>query len=125
MLEGWLSYYTKEHAKITSAGLEAGKLNLVAAKAMMEAVIDITKHKTQSIEDIKAQKFDYVITLTDAAQEKATQFFPESKIVHHPVSQPLNNNDQDMEKLTKHRKTANELEEFAIEFVQQNIRKLI
>ncbi len=125
VLEGWMKYYCKDDATVKSAGLKAGKLNLVAAKAMMEAVIDITKHQSVSLKELENSYFDWVITLTTEAKATAERVFPKSEIVFHPVEHPLNEADEDMEKLKKHRKTANELEEFCIEFVHKNIRKLI
>ncbi len=124
ILEGWLNYYTKSNTKIKSAGLESGKLNLIAAKAMMEAVIDITKHKSQNIADIENRAPNHVITLTEAAYASAKKLFPTAKLHHKPTEHPLNEKDEDMEKLKKHRKTVNELEEYAIEFTHQYIRKL-
>lgn len=124
MLEGWLRYYAKDSAIIKSAGLETGKLNLIAAKAMMEAVIDITKHKSTSISEIDIQNFDRVITLTEKAEQYAKKHFSNSVLTHKKIDHPLHEADEDLEKLKKHRKTVNELEEFAMEFVHANIRKL-
>lgn len=125
MLEGWIRYYSKNTVDVTSAGLISGKLNLIAAKAMMEAVIDITKHKPVAVDQVKNKNFDWVITLTEQAQLEAAKLFHESKIVHKSIDYPLNESDEDMEKLKKHRKTVNELEEFAIEFIHTNINSLM
>lgn len=125
ILKGWLQYYAKDNGHIVSAGLEIGKLNLIAAKAMMEAVIDITKHTSQSLDNIKNKSFDHIITLTDEARKTAQIKFNETQLHHHPTEHPLNEKDVDMEKLKKHRKTVNELEEYAMEFTHKHIRKLI
>jgi arsenate reductase len=124
MLEGWIRYYVKDSADVQSAGLEAGKLNLIAAKAMIEAVIDITKHKPTSIIEIDVQNFDIVITLTEKAEQYAKKHFTNSLLTHKRIDYPLHQADEDLEKLKKHRKTVNETEEFAMEFVHANIRKL-
>ena len=125
MLEGWIRYYTKEHAEVVSAGVDAGKLNLIAAKAMIEAVIDITKHQPLQLSNLDKKEYNFIITLTHAARSEAEKHFPESRIIHKPVEHPLHEDDEDMEKLKKHRKTVNQLEEFALEFVHNHIRKLI
>lgn len=125
MLEGWLKYYGKDLVTVTSAGIEPGKLNLVAAKAMMEAVIDIIRHKTQLVSDLYHQKFDFVIALTEASKIEAEQYFATSSLIYKLVEQPLDLNDDDLTKLKKHRLVANELEEFAIEFIHTKVGKLI
>lgn len=125
MLEGWLKYYGKDLVTVTSAGIEPGQLNLVAAKAMMEAVIDIMRHKNRLISDLYPQEFDFVIALTEASKLQASQKFAASALIFKLVEQPLDLNDDDLTKLKKHRLVANELEEFAIEFVHTNVRKLI
>lgn len=124
ILEGWIKYYTKDSAEVKSAGVEIGKLNLIAAKAMMEAVIDITKHKSVPTSEFKNEKFDWIITLTESAKKEAEKVFPNTKMIHHPVEHPLTEIDEDLEKLKKHRKTVNDLEEFTLEFVHTKIRKL-
>ncbi|HKK58401.1 MAG TPA: hypothetical protein VJ937_02910 [Salinivirga sp.] len=125
ILEGWLKYYAKSDAEIKSAGLESGKLNLIAAKAMMEAVIDITKYKSKALDSIENDQFDHIITLTEEAHKLTLNKFPKAQIHHKPTIHPLNEKDEDMEKLKKHRKTVNELEEYAMEFTHKHIRKLI
>ena len=124
MLKGWIEYYTKDNADVKSAGIKPEKLNLIAAKAMMEAVIDITKHKPTSLTDITKNKFDWIITLSESAKAQAQNQFPKSKLIHKTTDHPLIESDEDLEKLKKHRKTVNEMEEFAMEFVHTNIRKL-
>jgi arsenate reductase len=124
ILEGWIKYYTKDEAEVKSAGIQSGKLNLIAAKAMMEAVIDITKHESDSIEKLSDEKFDWIITLTESAKIAAEKQFEGTRMIHKTIEHPLNESDEDMEKLKKHRKTVNEMEEFAMEFVHTNIRKL-
>ena len=125
MLEGWLKYYGKDKVRVISAGLSPGKLNLVAAKAMMEAVIDIVRHKSQIVDEVDTHKFDYVITLTDAAMEYAAKKFSDATLIHKSVADPLYSEDEDLEKLRKRRVTANELEEFAIGFIHKNVKNII
>ncbi|MFO7862849.1 MAG: hypothetical protein R6U85_02520 [Salinivirgaceae bacterium] len=125
MLEGWIKYYAKVDAKVHSAGLETGKLNLIAAKAMMEAVIDITRHQSQAVNQINTNDFNFVISLTKPAAEYAKINFSGAHHISFFTEHPLNEQDEDMEKLRKHRQTANELEEFAIGFVHQNVRTIM
>ncbi len=125
MLEGWLKYYAKADAEVSSAGLEAGKLNLIAAKAMMEAVIDITRHQSHAVAQVNPDDFNFVISLTTPAGEYAKTTFPHARHISFFTEHPLNDEDEDMEKLRKHRQIANELEEFAIGFVHQNVRSVL
>ena len=65
-----------------SAGIEPAKVNPYAIKAMAEVGIDISKHRSKSIEEFRGKNFDYVVTVCDHAKE-ACPFFPRGKFSSH------------------------------------------
>jgi len=63
MAEGWLRYYSGDAAEIYSAGIESHGLNPYAVKVMMDAVIDISGHRSKKVDDLPVMDFDYIITV--------------------------------------------------------------
>jgi len=61
-----------------SAGLEPGKLNPVVVEAMKDAGIDISGHRTKSVQDMvqARRQFDYIITVCDEASAERCPAFP-------------------------------------------------
>src|ERR1035437_6752363 len=75
MAEGWIRYYSGDEANVFSAGMEAHGLNSYAVKVMADALIDISKHISKTVDDLPSIEFDYIITVCDNAKEKCP-FFP-------------------------------------------------
>ena len=59
MAEGWLKYYGKGVAEVYSAGVDPTELDLDAANAMSEAIIDISAQKSKGIAQIHDIEFNY------------------------------------------------------------------
>ncbi|SDC61934.1 arsenate reductase/protein-tyrosine-phosphatase family protein [Williamwhitmania taraxaci] len=74
MAEGWLNYYGKNAIVVKSAGITKSKLDLEAAHAMMEAVIDISAYTSKSIEEVKDFVPDYVFILSEEAEQLKDSF---------------------------------------------------
>ena len=70
MAEGWIRYYAGDEANVYSAGIEAHGLNNYAVKVMTDALIDISKYKSKTINDLPDIEFDYIITVCDNAKNK-------------------------------------------------------
>jgi len=54
---------------------------------MAEIGIDISKHRSKSIEEFREKNFDYVVTVCDHAKE-VCPFFPGEKILHRSFEDP-------------------------------------
>jgi arsenate reductase len=54
---------------------------------MKEAGIDISKHYSKTTDELPKEKFDYIVTVCDAAKE-ACPYFPGGKIVHVGFQDP-------------------------------------
>jgi arsenate reductase len=54
---------------------------------MKEYGIDLSLHRSKSIEEFKDTTFDYVVTVCDHAKE-ACPFFPGKKVIHKGFSDP-------------------------------------
>lgn len=124
MLEGWLVYYCGKEAVVKSAGLEKGQPNMIAAKAMMDAVIDITKQKANAIDELSDHQFEFVISLTEAAEERTGELF-EARHFFVEFQNPANEDIPDEQKLEKFKIVRDEIENWAFDFVNEHIKELI
>jgi len=125
MAEGWIRYYAGEVAKVCSAGLEAHGLNQYAVRSMMDAVIDISRNKSKTIDDLEEKEFDYIITVCDNAKENCPYFPGEAVRLHHSFPDPATATGSEEEIMKVFNTVRDEIEDFAFEFVHRNIRSLI
>ncbi len=82
MAEGFLRALYGDRYEAHSGGTEPSGLNPYAVKAMAEVGIDISKHRSKSLEEFRGMEFDYVATVCDRAKE-ACPFFPGGKRTLH------------------------------------------
>ncbi len=81
MAEAFLNNLAGDRFEAESAGLEPGILNPFVVKAMREADIDISGHKTNDVFEFfkQGKRFDYVITVCDEGSAGKCPFFPSQK----------------------------------------------
>ncbi len=88
MAEGLLRSIAGNRFEVFSAGTKPVGLNPNAVVAMREKGIDISNHRSKSVDEFAGQHFDYVITVCDNARE-ACPFFPGGgKRIHHSFEDP-------------------------------------
>jgi arsenate reductase len=87
MAEGLLNVLHGDRYEGYSAGLEPTRLNPYAVKAMKEIGIDISTHRSKSIEEFRGKSFDIVVTVCDQAKE-VCPFFPGEKVLHKGFKDP-------------------------------------
>ena len=107
MAEAWLNEHCGEEFEAESAGLEPGKLNPYAVKAMAEVGIDISNNATRSVFDVfRASKiFAYVISVCDEASAERCPVFPGvTKRLHWGFPDPSAATGTDEEKLVEARR---------------------
>lgn len=93
MAEGLLRDIAGDRFEVFSAGTRPAGLNPNAVTAMEEIGIDISRHRSKSVDEFEGQEFDYVITVCDNAKESCPIFLGAGKRIHHdfedPATQPL------------------------------------
>ena len=82
MAEGFLRHLYGDRYAVHSAGTQPGQLNPYAVQAMAEAGIDLSKHRSKSIDEFLDLEIDYVITVCDSAKETCP-IFPGGKQIQH------------------------------------------
>lgn len=63
MAEGFAKKIGANKIQVTSAGLEASRVNPMAIEVMSEIGIDISEQTSKSLADFKAEDYDVVISL--------------------------------------------------------------
>lgn len=91
-----------------SAGTIATKLNPFAVKVMNEIGIDISYHRSKSIEEFKGKIFDVVVTVCDNAKETCP-FFPGKRVLHKGFDDPSSFEGSDAGKSAVFRKVRDEI----------------
>lgn len=125
MAEGWIRYYSGDAAEVYSAGIEAHGLSLYTVRSMMEAVLDISGYKSKSIEELPVKEFDFIITLCDEAWERSKKLSGSAERIHRPLTDPALVKGSEEEIMRAFNAVRDETEDFAFDFVHNNIRSLI
>jgi len=66
----------------------AGYVHPLAIRAMEEIGLDITAHRSKSVDEFAAQPFDLVVTVCDGARESCPVFPNAKQTVHWPFEDP-------------------------------------
>jgi arsenate reductase len=88
MAEGLLRHLAGDRFDVFSAGTKPVGLNPNAVQAMSEIGIDISKHRSKSVDEFAGQQFDYVITVCDNAKESCPFFPGGGERIHHSFEDP-------------------------------------
>jgi arsenate reductase (thioredoxin) len=100
MAEGWARHLKGDLIEPYSAGIETHGLNPNAVKVMAEAGVDISRHRSKHLNELKDIQFDWVITVCDGANESCPVFPGKVKRFHVSFDDPP--------KLAKNAKTEDE-----------------
>ena len=116
MAEGYLRHYLNEKGlteaanNVRSAGTHPTEVNPYAVKVMKEAGIDISGHKSKSLQKYINDEFNYIITVCDQAAEQCPTFPGEGLRFHWPFEDPADATGTEEEILHKFRKVRDEIE---------------
>jgi arsenate reductase (thioredoxin) len=88
MAEGLLRHDAGDRFEVESAGTKPGTVRPEAIAAMLELGIDISGHRSKSVEEFDGQHFDHVITVCDNAKEACPVFFGQAERLHRSFDDP-------------------------------------
>ena len=74
MAEGLLRSSLAGRIEVHSAGTHPSSVNPLAIEVMQELGVDISGHRSKSVDEFAGQEFDYVITVCDSAREACPVF---------------------------------------------------
>jgi arsenate reductase len=88
MAEGLLRHDAGNVYEVFSAGTKPTHVRPEAIAVMREVGIDISGHRSKSVDEFAGQDFDYVITLCDNARESCPVFPAGTKRIHWSIEDP-------------------------------------
>jgi len=109
MAEGLLRHDAGDRFEVVSAGVEPSHVRPHAIEVMREVGIDISKHRSKSVNEFTGEDFDYVITVCDNANERCPLFPGNTRRIHWSFDDPAEAEGEDPEKLAVFRRVRDEI----------------
>lgn len=111
MAEGLLRHDGGEAFEVASAGINPSSVRPEAVAVMHELGIDISNHRSKSIDEFLKQPFDYVITVCDNANQECPMFSGPSRRIHWSIKDPASIEGDSKTRLDGFRLARDELQE--------------
>jgi arsenate reductase len=124
MAEGLLRHDAGNVYEVFSAGTKPSHVRPEAIVVMREVGIDISGHRSKSVDEFAGQDFDYLITVCDNAKESCPVFPAKTKRVHWSIADPAAVQGSQGEALTAFRRVRDELRARLQAFAKGEVEKL-
>ena len=109
MAEGLLRRLAGDRFEVASAGTEARGVNPLAMRAMAEIGIDLRGHTSKTFERFLGERWDYVITVCDNANESCPVFPGRVSRLHWSFDDPSAAAGGDEQRLALFRRVRDEI----------------
>lgn len=118
MAEGLLRNLAGDCFTVASAGVAPSHVRAEAIEVMGELNIDITGHRSKSVDEFLGQEFDYVITVCDNANEQCPVFPGKTRRIHWSFEDPAAVQGDESARLAVFRHVRNQINERLEDFIQ-------
>jgi arsenate reductase (thioredoxin) len=119
MAEGLLRHDGGPEYEVFSAGTHPSHVRPEAIQAMREVGIDISGHRSKSVDEFAGQHFDYVITVCDNAKESCPVFPATTKRIHWSLEDPAAVQGSEEQRLTEFRRIRAQIRTHLSQFTQE------
>jgi arsenate reductase len=119
MAEGLMRHDAGDRFEVFSAGTKPGRVRPEAIAVMRELGIDISGHRSKSVDEFAGQHFDYVLTVCDHAKESCPIFPSETITIHRNFEDPAAFQGSQAERLGLFRRVRDQLREYLKKFPPQ------
>ena len=109
MAEGLLRNDAGKRFEVESAGVEPSRVRPEAIEAMREIGIDISGHRSKSVDEFLGQAFDYVITVCDNANQRCPIFPGTTERIHWSFEDPATAPGDETERFSVFRRVRDEI----------------
>jgi arsenate reductase len=109
MAEAWLHALGGERYETASAGTEATRVHPLAVRAMGEVGVDLGGHTSKRLERFLGERWDWVITVCDAANEACPVFPGAAQRLHWSFDDPSSTTGSDEARLAIFRRVRDEI----------------
>src|SRR5688572_13703473 len=123
MAEGLLRTIGGERFEVFSAGVKPSAVRPEAIQAMKEIGVDISGHRSKSVDEFAGQQFDTVITVCDNAKETCPVFPGKTKRIHQSFEDPPAPGESGAEEtISIFRRVRDEIQEWMNRFVASSAK---
>lgn len=125
MAEGWCQALYPDTIKAFSAGTTTHGMNSRAVLAMKESGVDISKHYSKSVADLKDVTFDIVFTVCSDADENCP-VFSGARVIHAGFEDPprlTNHLTREEDIMAVYRRVCAEIKSFVLDLPGKISRK--
>jgi arsenate reductase len=119
MAEGFAREIGKGIIEPYSAGLIAAGVNKRAIAVMKEIGVDISKQKSEEIDEELLGNMDIIITLCGHAEASCPMTPPHIKRLHWPIDDPVGTVGTEEEIMNAFRKARDEIKERILKFIEE------
>jgi arsenate reductase (thioredoxin) len=119
MAEGLLRHDGGAAFEVASAGTKPSHVRPEAIAAMAELGIDISGHRSKSVDEFAGQAFDYVITVCDNAKESCPVFPATTKRIHWSLEDPAAAQGSEEQRLEEFRRVRDQLRLLLRQFAEE------
>lgn len=116
MAEGLLRHDAGDRFEVFSAGTKPGQVRPEAISVMRELGIDISGHRSKSVDEFASQSFDYVLTVCDDARESCPVFPGKAVKIHQGFQDPAALPGSAAERLALFRRVRDEMRRYLSTF---------
>jgi len=107
--EGLLRHDSGGRFEVESAGTKPSRVRPEAIQVMREIGIDISGHRSKSVDEFAGETFDYVLTVCDHAKESCPIYPGHSNRLHHNFQDPAAVEGSEEQRLAAFRKVRDEI----------------
>lgn len=118
MAEGLLRHDLGDSFEVESAGTRATFVRPEAIAVMNEMEIDLSKHRSKTVDEFRDEHFDYVVTVCDSAKESCPIYPGHGKRLHYGFEDPAAVEGSDEERLAAFRRVRDEIRYRLVPFLR-------
>jgi len=116
MAEGLLRHDAGDRFEVESAGMKPSQVRPEAIAVMKELGIDISGHRSKSVDEFAGQSFDYVLTVCDSAKESCPIYPGHASRLHRNFEDPAAAGGSENERLAVFRRVRDQLRDYLCRF---------
>jgi len=121
MAEGWIRHDLGQLVDVFSAGTQVSIVHPLAIAVMAEAGVDISSHRSKSLQEFWGQPFDLVVTVCDSAREACPMFLGAAKQIHESFPDPAGFTGTEEEVLGKFREVRDQIRSGLVPLVRREL----
>ncbi len=118
MAEGLFRHEGRGAYEVASAGTRPGRIRPEAIAAMKELGIDISRHRSKSVNEFEGQSFDYVVTVCDNARDNCPVFPAGTERIHWSFEDPASVQGTEEERLAAFRRIRDQIHDNVKAFLE-------